>query len=250
VGRETWNTTVNPEANAHPVVRHPRRCKGRLPCAVLTLVVSVSALIGCGSGRHDGGSERFRPEPTASSDQVTGPGTSHATTDNDALLPARVRIHPLTRLVIEPTPNAAGTADSRDYRLACHIELRDRFGHVVKGLGQLRVELYRPSSSASGGPESQDTVWNIDLRDPVENARVYDDLVTRTYTVYLTSLPDWLQEWARQGVAARGAADSQATTAGEKSSNTSGWVSLKAFFIVNDSRGRERVLQTSYRLER
>ena len=63
-------------------------------------------------------------------------------------------------------------------------------------LGRLRIELYRPVSDRPGGPETQDAVWNIDLRDPRENAAVYDDLVTRTYTVYLASLPSWLDDWA------------------------------------------------------
>lgn len=215
---------------------------------MLTGGVSLSS--GCGPGPHDGQSDYFGPEPSTATDPNAGSANTRGTVDNDTILPARVRIHPLTRLMPDPAAAAGGATGATEYQLACHVELRDKFGHVVKGLGRLRVELYRPSTSASGGPENQDAVWNIDLRDPIENARVYDDLVTRTYTVYLTSLPEWLQDWARQGATAKAAPDSPGKGAPEKSQSATGWVTLKAYFVVTDSRGRERVLQTSFRLER
>ncbi len=140
----------------------------------------------------------------------------------DALLPDRIRLHPLTRL----TRAADGSL-----QIACHVELRDRFAHACKGLGRLRVELYRPGPDAASGGETQELVWNIDLRDPDANALVYDDLVTRTYVVYLGGLPEWVQQLA--------AAKSREP-----------WLTLQAYFTLTNSRGRDIMLQTTYRLTR
>ena len=196
---------------------------------------SLPALTGCGGSRDAADPTRpvFPSNPADPGFDPNAPDTgTRGAPDFDSLLPARVRIHPLTRLSRE----SAGGAQAQ-WQIACHVELRDKSGHVVKGLGRLRLELYRPTSEGSGGPETQDAVWNIDLRDPSENARIYDDLVTRTYTIYLASLPGWLQQWAAQGEE-------------EASASAPAWVTLKAYFISIDASGRERVIQSSYRLQR
>lgn len=165
------------------------------------------------------------------------PVNAFGAADLDALLPVKVRVHALTRL--ERTPvDALGR---EPWQIACHVELRDAFGHTTKGLGRLRVELYRPQSDRAGGPETQDAVWNIDLRDARENAVVYDDLVTRTYTVYLASLPVWLHEWADKAEVRRNRAETAVGEAGE-------FVTLKVYFITQGRNGRERIFESSYRL--
>ena len=105
----------------------------------------------------------------------------------DALLPASVRVHPLTRI--------EQLADE-SYQLVCHVDLRDRFGHETKVLGLFRVELYRPVGDPADGRQMQDAVWRVDLSDPAENAEKYDGLVTRTYVLYLAGLPEWAQAGA------------------------------------------------------
>jgi len=180
-------------------------------------------------------------------DGVAPPG-GKGIPDFDSILPARLRVHPLTRLSREARADSPQDPNPV-WQIALHAELRDSFGQVVKGLGRLRVELYRPTSSTSGGPESQDSVWNVDLRDPGENAKVFDDLVTRTYTVYLASLPAWLEEWAERGEPA-GGSGGDAGESGAGARGADDWVTLKAYFIFVDTHGRQHILQTSFRLRR
>lgn len=195
-------------------------------------------LSGCGNSDE---LESGRATFPASSGSAAEPAKqrSSAVADLDVLLPSKVRIHPLTRLERAP----GSPTDSNTWQIACHIELRDAFGHSTKGLGRVRVELYRPVSDRPGGPEAQDAVWNIDLRDPRENASVYDDLITRTYTVYLASLPHWLEEWAtRMEERRQDDASAPGNAVGE------GAILLKAYFMTYDRTGRERVFESTYRL--
>jgi len=148
-----------------------------------------------------------------------------------AVEPATLRINPLTRL--EP--------DSKDVlRLACHLELADRFGQSCRWLGKVRIELYRPADPGSDGAsdaiamsggERQSTFWEVDITDPDQNALVFDDLVSRTYIFPLVDLPDWVARLA-QG------------------NSREPWLTLRAYFVTIDSRGRERILETSARIRR
>lgn len=101
-----------------------------------------------------------------------------------ALLPERVLVHPLTRVGVD--------ADGRPALLA-HLELRDRFDQHTRALGVFRIVV-------THGLDEVD--WEIDLRDPVQNARLFDDLVTRTYALTLSQIPAWVQANPRAQVSA------------------------------------------------
>lgn len=109
------------------------------------------------------------------------------------MTPARLMIHPLT---------SVGKDASGQPALLLYIELRDRFGQNTRALGTLHVVVQHPgrdpmSATSGGGTPGLDTIaWDVDLRDPDKNALLYDDLITRTYRLTLTGLPDWLTEWA------------------------------------------------------
>jgi len=138
-----------------------------------------------------------------------------------ALEADRLEVHPLTRLTRTP----AG-----ELQLALHLDPKDRYGHSTKALGRVRVELYRPGGgdvgSAGGGAETQELVWDVDLRDAASNALLYDDMVTRTYVLHLGGLPGWMEEW----VAGRGREP---------------WITLKVRFS-----GATGVLEAGYRMQR
>lgn len=110
---------------------------------------------------------------------------------SEAMLPDRVVVHPLT--------HAAAGPDGRPMIFA-HVELRDRFNQNTRALGLLTLSIRPPGEAAA--PDADPSLaagptWAIDLSDPAENARLFDDLVTRTYLLRLTDLPPWLAEWTR-----------------------------------------------------
>jgi len=96
-----------------------------------------------------------------------------------AFEPVELRIHPLTRL--RESPSAAGSA------IDLYFELLDRWGHGVKSLGTLTVEL---RDIGVGGQREPFQVrnWTIVLTDPDLNSEAYDR-VTRTYRVVLEDVP-------------------------------------------------------------
>ena len=98
-------------------------------------------------------------------------------------VPERLRVHGLTRLI--------GATNNEGARIDLHFELVDRFGHGVKALGEVRVELYEGSMSGDRLREgaTQRRLWRLDLRDPDANAEAYDR-VTRTYWLILRDLPE------------------------------------------------------------
>jgi hypothetical protein len=155
----------------------------------------------------------------------TGSGGGPST--DGALRPVSVRIHPLTRFA---------RTDDGQTELVCHVELKDRFQQSVKGLGLLRFELYRPGDgSGQGGGEVQECIWSVDLSDPGTNAAAYDDLVTRTYTVRLGSLPESIQRWLIEA---------------EAGGQSAGWLTLRAYFSPSEPGGRPQVLTAAQRLQR
>jgi hypothetical protein len=107
------------------------------------------------------------------------PASSHTPTAAAwPFAPARIEVHPLTRLI--PAHDAPG-------RVEAHIVMRDQFGDEVKGLGSLVIELY-----ADQGPgvasSRQLSVWTFDLADLAANDRAYDN-ITRTYRLDLADVP-------------------------------------------------------------
>lgn len=90
--------------------------------------------------------------------------------------PAAIRIYPLTHM--------DKSADGRKV-IVCHIELRDRYGDSVKGLGVVEIQLQR------GAIAGAQQTWEIELTDLARNAELYDR-ATRTYRFQLGDLPSWL----------------------------------------------------------
>ncbi|RMD63382.1 MAG: hypothetical protein D6824_05385 [Planctomycetota bacterium] len=101
----------------------------------------------------------------------------------DPFAPVELRIHPLTAV-----------NDRRE--LLAHIELLDRYGDTVKGLGTLTLELavQAPGFSTDARPRHTQR-WEVDLRDPAASSRRFDR-VTRTYRFRLQGAPRW--DTARQ----------------------------------------------------
>lgn len=136
----------------------------------------------------------------------------------DPFLPTRMRIHPLTRI----THDAGGAPV-----LMCHVELRDADNQVARRLGIVQVELFR--ADARGRIRDPDAAperaWPIDLRSPAQNAGAFDDVVTRTYALLLSSLP--------AGVAAH--ADGAVPAEGD---DPEGRYALRVRFLFKDATGR------------
>lgn len=99
----------------------------------------------------------------------------------DAFLPVALRIHPLTHIELA----AQGKSD-----VVLHLELKDRYGDTVKGLGALLVLLYAPSAGGDA-METQELRWNIaDFAEPDANSKRFDR-ATRTYRFQLQA-PEWV----------------------------------------------------------
>lgn len=108
--------------------------------------------------------------------------------------PVALMIHPLTRVVRTP--------QEPDARLEVYIELRDRFGDEVKGLGDLAVELLDDGGPIAGvGQQRQLALWRFDLNDLEANDRAYDP-ITRTYRIDLANAPEGAAE-TRNGAGGR-----------------------------------------------
>jgi hypothetical protein len=93
-----------------------------------------------------------------------------------------MRIHPLTRLDKQP--------DGQTW-LVVHVELKDAWGDTTKGVGQLQVQLYRPTGGRAAGPGVQELKWDANLSDLERNAWLYDP-ATRTYRLQLEGIPEWV----------------------------------------------------------
>lgn len=118
----------------------------------------------------------------------------------EAFAPVALRVHPLTH--IEPAAKGGANAGSE---VVLHLELKDRYGDAVKGLGRLTVMLYRParrdkgsgSAADDGATERQDIKWNLaDFAEADSNMRRYDS-ATRTYRVLLDA-PAWVMRTIKE----------------------------------------------------
>lgn len=103
--------------------------------------------------------------------------------------PASLRVHPLTHLERD--------ADGQVYLLT-HIQLRDRWSDVCKGVGAIQFYLYKPTGLGGAGQEEQVLLWEASLYDLNQNA-VFFDPATQTYRFRLSDLPDWVQQMAPGG---------------------------------------------------
>jgi hypothetical protein len=133
--------------------------------------------------------DRAVPATVVLSPVVRGVGDADAAHRADEawpFAPRSLRVHPLTHVDV-PDPLGDGT-------LILHVELRDRFGDSVKGVGQLSVELASTGGGAGfAAPESR-VKWDItDIADPQTSSRRFDP-ATRTYRVPLKS-PAWVSRW-------------------------------------------------------
>ena len=96
--------------------------------------------------------------------------------------PERMRIHPLTMFWNDH-------ATDQPF-IEARIEFLDQFSHTVKGVAQFRFELHSSDPGESRGNAFR--TWNIDLRDPADNALHYD-LITQTY-LFRLALDEELEE--------------------------------------------------------
>ena len=191
---------------------HPRMRPGAaLAPALLAAAAACCALGACSSLAFDF-PEESRPVRLPPSGK---PALDLSKIDMRALAVERIRVHPLTRW-----------EDGDEARLLVHVEFRDRFGHATKGFGELRIELFRPGETS----QVQDAVWSVDLIDPDNNARYYDDLVSRTYQISISDAPEWARTFAAE-------------------TDEDAWMRVKAYFRTLDEHGRERVLQDDLRIE-
>lgn len=158
---------------------------------VLALAPALS-LAGC----------QTRPSiPADAGDVPLAPETALAALQ--AIQPATLRIHPLSRLERGPDPAApASAADDSNpppgaaLRIAVHLELLDRFEQGVKGLGRATIIL-RDARDA-GSPAHEPLTYVRDLSDPQANADAFD-WVTRCYVIACGGLPEWAVDAARKG---------------------------------------------------
>ncbi len=154
---------------------------------------------------------------------ITNPAISESSLLAWAFAAESIRVHPLTQLELEP---------GRGVTLACHVEVRDRWGDTVKAVGDLQVQLYRPVPGLDATREVQELVWDIDLNNLERNAAWFDP-VTRTYRVRLTGLPAWAERIAT----------------GE-ASGEAGRLRLRAVLRTVGPDGRERILRDDLIIQR
>lgn len=147
---------------------------------------------------------------------------------HEPFAPVAVRVHPLTHV------DTAGVPADQSV-LVLHVELKDRFGDTVKGLGKLKVQLYRPGSGTAPGLEKQELSWEVpDLANPEINASRFDQ-ATRTYRLPLKA-PRWVADWPNR------------SAAGE-SENGRDWLKVRVVFTAIDADGSERFLEDEYVLQ-
>jgi hypothetical protein len=168
--------TGSPPDRVHPASpptpdRTPRWPEN--PAPALLALAALALLPACGWNPYPGGSRPGSPDdPTPASAA-------------QALSPRALAISPLSRI---------HRAESAPDQLVVHLTLQDGFGQPTKALGTVVIELDPPRGP--GGLEGQTAPaapaprWEVDLRDPQTNAAAFDGLVTRTYVLRLTGLPN------------------------------------------------------------
>ena len=166
-----------PEGRATSVVCHLPRLSC-MKCSAILFFCSL-LLAGCvvDPNANDPWSSRGGGGRAVTDASATGDSTLRSSFD-----PESMRVHPLSHVDVAPD-GVDGAA------LLVHVELRDRFGDAVKGVGKLRVELSRGADTSAG--DSPAAAWDVaDLLDPESGSRRFDPS-TRTYRLPLLA-PAWL----------------------------------------------------------
>jgi hypothetical protein len=170
--------------------------------------ILILALAGC----------RTAPPPDPAP-HVDGARDRQPRTTRYPFAPATLRIHPLTHVDVEP-------GRTQGSEVILHLELLDRYGDSVKGLGTLTVELYKPGPGMTPGIETQELTWEVPgMDDPDQNTRRFD-VATRTYRIPL-SAPRWVIDAVSPG---RGP----------------GWLKVRAVLAVPGEGGEARYLEDEY----
>lgn len=179
------------------------------PCAVRVL-----AAIGCAASAMLGGCITEGP---VSPDPVKPKPVPREVTH-----PVKLMVSPLTRVGLEGVGGPS---------LLLHLDFRDADDKSVKAFGRLRVELFQPGV-ASDGKQVIARSWDADLSDPLRNALMFDEMITRTYTITLTGVPDWLLAWSKRQGDAGGAPN------------------LIVQFMPSDTTDASKMLRVAYTLTR
>ena len=100
----------------------------------------------------------------------------------DMFAPVAMRIHPLTRVV----------ADDAKENVEIHIELKDQFGDVGKGVGTISLDLYAYALLGLGNRGERLASWSGDISTPPLNKQYWDP-ITRTYVFRFRADPVMLR---------------------------------------------------------
>ncbi|MCL4220309.1 MAG: hypothetical protein KJZ65_02955 [Phycisphaerales bacterium] len=118
-----------------------------------------------------------------------GTGPSQAEVPVGPFAPASLWVHPLTHLERDP---------EGPVYLRVHVQLRDRWSDICKGVGVVHLGLFQPTGLGGSGQENQILQWQVDLWDLERNAAFFDP-ATQTYRFSLSGLPDWVEAMAPGG---------------------------------------------------
>lgn len=148
-------------------------------CVVGVLAISAAAGSGC---VVDG---PVTPEPARAKPMP-----------REATYPLKLLVSPLSRVGLEGIGGPS---------IQLHLDFRDGADKSTKAFGGLHVELYPPAPATAGtdpkAPQPTRPIaqsWDADLADPLRNALMFDEMITRTYTITLTGVPEWLIQWTRK----------------------------------------------------
>ena len=119
--------------------------------------------------------------PLGCGNRAAAPAGNAGTEVRTPFAPARIALHPLTRV-------------DRDERgapmIIAYLDVRDAWDDPAKAVGALQVLLYRPTGPLASVDE-QHLTWDVDLSDLANNSRLYDP-VTHMYRLPLLDAPAWI----------------------------------------------------------
>jgi len=107
-------------------------------------------------------------------------------TGMDMFAPVKVRLHPLSRIVLGPATTAPATQPSgrpTPPYVEARLELSDQFTDTTKSPGTITIELFQPTLLGTKG--TRIALWTISIDAPESNRDHWD----RTTRTYLFNLP-------------------------------------------------------------